>query len=73
VFFLRFHWIEIKFLVWSDQVYFSFYGRFRIKIFKKACLLGKEHFNLLILGSLPTGGFFVPHSVADPNFKKVQI
>jgi hypothetical protein len=34
-----------------DQVYLSFYGRFRIQMFKKACLRGKEHFNLLILGS----------------------
>jgi hypothetical protein len=57
----------MKFLVWSDQVYFSFYGRFHIKMFKKACLRGKTHFNLLILGSLPTGGLFVPHSVANPN------
>jgi hypothetical protein len=52
----------MKFLVWSDYVYFSSYGRFHIKMFKKACLRGKEHFNLLILGLLPTGGFFVPHS-----------
>jgi hypothetical protein len=54
-------------LVWSDQVYFSFYGRFHIKMFEKACLRGKEHLNLQILVSLPTGGFFVPHSVANPN------
>jgi hypothetical protein len=45
---------------------FLFYGRFHIKMFKKACLRGKEHFNV-ILGSLPTGGFFVPNSVANPN------
>jgi hypothetical protein len=57
----------MKFLVRSDQVYFSFYGRFHIKMFKKACLRGKEPFNLLILGSLSTGGFSVPHSVANPN------
>jgi hypothetical protein len=38
---------------------FSFYRRFHIEMFKKACIRGKEHFNLLILGSLPTGGFFV--------------
>jgi hypothetical protein len=49
VFFLRFHWIDMK---WPDHVYFSFYGRFHIKMFKKACLHGKEHFNLLVLGSL---------------------
>jgi hypothetical protein len=29
-------------------------------MFKKACLRGKEHFNLLILGSLSTGGFLFP-------------
>jgi hypothetical protein len=57
----------MKFIVWPDQVYFSYYGRFHIQIFKKACLRGKEHFNLLILGSLPTGGFFVQCRVANPN------
>jgi hypothetical protein len=47
----------MKFLVWLHQVYFSFYGRFHNKIFKKACLRGKEQYNFLILGSVPTGGF----------------
>jgi hypothetical protein len=42
-------------VVWPDQVYISFYGRFHIQMCKKACLRCKEHFNLLILGSLPTG------------------
>jgi hypothetical protein len=53
----------MKFLVRLDQVY----GRFHIKMFKKDCLRGKEPFNLMILGSLSTGGFSVPHSVANPN------
>jgi hypothetical protein len=37
--------------------------------FKKACLGGKEHFYLLILGSLPTGGFFVPSRVVKATKK----
>jgi hypothetical protein len=57
----------MKFVVWPDQVYFLFYGRFHIQMFKKACLRGKGHFNLMILGSLPTGEFFVPRRVANPN------
>jgi hypothetical protein len=64
----------MKFLVRSDQVYFSFYGRFIYKnVFLKTCLRDKEPFNLLILGSLSTAGFSVPYSVANPNKKKVQI
>jgi hypothetical protein len=37
-------------------------------MFKKACLRGKEHFNLLILGSLPTRGFF-PTGLPTQNKK----
>jgi hypothetical protein len=57
----------MKFVVWLGQVCFSFYGRFHVQMFRKACLPGKEHFNLLILGSLPTGGFFSNRWVANPN------
>jgi hypothetical protein len=57
----------MKFVVWPDEVYFSFYGLFQIQMFKKACLRGKEHFNLFILGLLLTRKFVVPRSVANPN------
>jgi hypothetical protein len=57
----------MKFIVWPDAVYFSFYGRFHIQMFKKACLRGKEHFNLLILGSLPTRGFFCSLQGCQPK------
>jgi hypothetical protein len=56
----------MKFLLWLHKVYFSFHGHFHMKIFLKL-LRGKAHFNLLILGTLLTGGFFVPHRVANPN------
>jgi hypothetical protein len=40
----------MKFVEWPDQV-FSFYGHVNIQMFKKSCLCGREHVNLLILGS----------------------
>jgi hypothetical protein len=44
-------------------------------MFKKDCLRGKEHFNLpvLILGSLPTGGFLFPTVLPTQAKQKVQI
>jgi hypothetical protein len=63
----------MKFVVWPDQFYFSFYGCFHIQMFKKASLRGKEHFNLLIVGSLLTGGFFLFPAGLPTQTKKVQI
>jgi hypothetical protein len=60
----------MKTAVAPDHVYLSFYGRFRIQMFKKkVCLRGKEPFNLPILGSLPSGGTFVPRRVANCQSK----
>jgi hypothetical protein len=55
----------MKFMLGMGHVYLSFYGRLRIKIFFKVCVRGNEPFNLLILGLLPSRGFFVP--VFVPN------
>jgi hypothetical protein len=59
--------IGVQYVVWPDLVYFSFNGRFHFQMFKKACLRGKEHFNLLILESLPTEEFLVPCRVTNLN------
>jgi hypothetical protein len=56
--------------IMSEQVYFSFYGRFHIKMFKKACRRGKEPVNLLILGSLSIGVFFCLPQGCQPKLKK---
>jgi hypothetical protein len=45
---------------------------FILKCLRNACLCGKKHFNLLILGSLPTGRFF-PRKVAYPNHKDFSL
>jgi hypothetical protein len=58
--------MDMMFAVGPDHVYFSFFGRFRIQMLKKVCLRGKEPFNLLILGSLPSGGFIVHPSLILP-------
>jgi hypothetical protein len=47
----------MKFAVGPGHVYFSFYERFSIQMSKNVCLSCKEPFNLLILGSLISGGF----------------
>jgi hypothetical protein len=49
----------MKFVAAPDQVYFSFY----VFVFKWQ----KEPFNVLILGSLPSRGFFVSHRVFSSN------
>jgi hypothetical protein len=57
----------MKVVVGLDHVYFSFYGHFHIQMLKKVCLRSKEPFSLLILRSLPSGGFFVPRRVTNTN------
>jgi hypothetical protein len=53
----------MKLVVWTDQVYLAFYGRFHLQMFIKACLYGKEHFNS------PSGGFFCSQQGCQPKLK----
>jgi hypothetical protein len=50
-----------------------FYGRFHIQMFQKACLRGKEHFNLLIWDPYRPEDFLFPVGLPAQTKKKIQI